>query len=69
MPVEGGMGARGGATGAMSPAVAASVGGANSLTSSAAAEAESLLECLSELVPIFEETLVIASEVNLLGGR
>lgn len=44
-------------------AAAAAAAGANALTPSAAAEAESLLKCLTELLPTLEEALGMADKV------
>lgn len=56
----------GGAGEGNAAAAAAAAAGANTLAPSAFAEAESLLECLAELMPTLEEAFGLADEVGII---
>ncbi|CAN0489271.1 unnamed protein product, partial [Ectocarpus sp. 8 AP-2014] len=62
----GGMRGPGGAGEGNAAAAAAAAAGANTLAPAAFAEAESLLECLAELMPTLEEAFGLADEVRVI---
>lgn len=69
MPTEE-AGARAGAVNASAAvAAAAAAAGANTLAPSAIVEAEALLECLADLLPILEEALGMTSKVGIFVFR
>lgn len=67
-PIEEGVGGRGGggssSAAAAAAAVAAAAAGVNAIAPSATAEAESLLECLTELLPVLEEAQAMTDRVS-----